>query len=150
MRILVAYDGSPASDAALDEVIKRPWPAGSSVHIVSVVEWPIAFEPPFPADYPGPAMDRVHEGQIEEGKRRVAAAKRRLSERSDLTVTTDLREGSPKHALLDAIEEWKPDLTLAGSTGKTRLKRMLLGSVCHALVSHAPCNIEVVKLQPGK
>ena len=57
----------------------------------------------------------------------------------------DDADGEPKGALLQAIREWKPDLVVAGSHGKTTLERFLLGSVSHALVSHAPCSVEIVK-----
>jgi len=144
MRILIAHDGSPLADAAVKETLKTTWPAGTEVHLVTVVEWPVAFEPPYP-DYPGPAIDKIHEILVDKAKRTLASAAESIAARRDLKVTTALREGSPKHALLDAIEAWKPDLVVAGSTGKTGLKRLFLGSVCHALVTYAPCNVLVVK-----
>ena len=41
MKILLALDGSPFSDAVVDEVARRPWPADSEVKILSVFEHPI-------------------------------------------------------------------------------------------------------------
>ena len=38
MKILIAYDGSPSADFAVDEVVRRPWPAGTEVRLVSVLE----------------------------------------------------------------------------------------------------------------
>ncbi len=43
MKILLAIDGSPSSDAAMEEVVRRKWDADSEIRIVSVVETPIAF-----------------------------------------------------------------------------------------------------------
>ena len=43
MKILLALDGSPHSDAALDEIRQRPWPPASVVRILSVIE---PFTPP--------------------------------------------------------------------------------------------------------
>ena len=40
MRILLAIDGSPCSETAVDEVAKRPWPDDSQLRVVSVVEPP--------------------------------------------------------------------------------------------------------------
>ena len=37
MKILLAVDGSSGSDAAVKQVLARPWPAGSHVKIPSVV-----------------------------------------------------------------------------------------------------------------
>ncbi len=39
---------------------------------------------------------------------------------------------------------------VAGSHGAKGLTRLFLGSVCHALVTHAPCNVEVVKAPLGR
>jgi len=36
MKILVAYDGSPAVDAAIDHVLVRPWPKGTQIRVLSV------------------------------------------------------------------------------------------------------------------
>ena len=38
MRILLAVDGSPCSEAAVDEVVTRPWPSNSEFRIVSAFE----------------------------------------------------------------------------------------------------------------
>jgi hypothetical protein len=38
MRILIAIDGSPCSDVAVDEIARRPWPAGSIVRLIYVIE----------------------------------------------------------------------------------------------------------------
>ena len=38
MKILLAVDGSECSDVVVEEVAKRPWPAGSALRIISVAE----------------------------------------------------------------------------------------------------------------
>ena len=45
MKILLAIDGSPCSDAAVEEVARRPWPEGSSVKVLTAYELPA---PPAP------------------------------------------------------------------------------------------------------
>lgn len=145
MKILLAYDGSPGADAAVQELLKLNWPAGTHVRIVSVVEWPVALEPPFPVDYPGPAVEGIRALMTAQAKKSLERARDVVASQGDVEVTTDLRAGSPKHALLEAIEKWQPDLVVAGSTGKTGLRKLLLGSVAHALVTHAPCSVLVVK-----
>ena len=54
MKILLAVDGSPYSDAAIEEVIKRTWPRQTEVKIITAVETPIMIGvgvEPWPADY---------------------------------------------------------------------------------------------------
>ncbi len=76
-----------------------------------------------------------------------ARAIERLRVRPDLATSYELREPGVKRALLDAVREFGADLIILGSHGTTAIGRLFLGSVAHALVSHAPCNVEVVKIQ---
>ncbi len=45
MKILLAIDGSPCSDEAIDEIGRRPWPVGSEIKVLSAIELPL---PPTP------------------------------------------------------------------------------------------------------
>jgi len=45
MKILLAVDGSPCSDAAVEEVGRRPWPKGSLVKVLSAFELPTPLAP---------------------------------------------------------------------------------------------------------
>jgi len=45
MKILLAIDGSPCSEAAVNEVTKRPWPTGSEIRIISAFEVPFSPSP---------------------------------------------------------------------------------------------------------
>ena len=40
MKILLAVDGSTCGEAAVTEVANRPWPEGSEIRIISVVQPP--------------------------------------------------------------------------------------------------------------
>ena len=145
MRILIAYDGSPSSQAALDEVLKRPWPATTRVRLVTVVEQPVLVMPPESLTY-APLVEGVHASTLQEARTRIQRAVEKFEVRPDLSVDFEIRQGNPKAALLEAIREWQADLVFAGSHGARGLERLFLGSVCHALVTHAPCTVEVVKL----
>ena len=41
MKILLAVDGSPCSDVAVEEMGRRPWPEGSSVKVLNAFELPL-------------------------------------------------------------------------------------------------------------
>ena len=49
MKILLATDGSPSSELAAQSIATRPWPAGSAVKLISVVEIHLA---PAPTEFP--------------------------------------------------------------------------------------------------
>lgn len=45
MKILLAVDGSPCSDVAVEEIGRRPWPDGSSVKVLNAFELPMPATP---------------------------------------------------------------------------------------------------------
>ena len=144
MKILVAYDGSPPSEQAIEEVLGRPWPAGTQVRLVTVVEAPVPAPPPDGAVY-GPLFERMRTCRREEAYRGIQRALEKFKARPELETSYELRNGSAKRSLLEAIREWGAELVFTGSHGKGALERLVLGSVSHTLVTHAPCSVEVVK-----
>lgn len=147
MRILVAYDGSRFAEAAVDEVLGRPWPPASEVRLVTAIDRPAPMATVDGLEGFAPLGEAIGARLRESAYQQIRAVLEKFAaRRSDLAASYELRDGEPKGALLEAIREWKPDLVLVGSHGKSPLERFLLGSVSHALVSHAPCNVEIVKV----
>jgi nucleotide-binding universal stress UspA family protein len=60
-------------------------------------------------------------------------------------VSEQLIEGDPKSQILDVAKEWKADMIVVGSHGRTGLNRFLMGSVSQGVVNHAHCSVEVVR-----
>lgn len=148
MKILVAYDGSPAADAAIDLVLKRPWPERTQVRVLTVIEIPLFYPMASGIEVYPPLSESVLQSLREGATRSAQAAVEKLKSKPGIQPTFEVREGAVKSALLDAIREWGSDLVLVGSHGKGAFGRLFLGSVSHALVAHAPCNVEVVR-SPG-
>jgi nucleotide-binding universal stress UspA family protein len=144
MRILVAYDGSPASERAIEEVVRRPWPAGTQVRLVTIVEAPPQAPTSDGAVY-APLFERIRTSRREEAYRVIRRALEKFRERPELETSYELRNGSAKRSLLETIREWGAELVFTGSQGKGALERFLLGSVSHTLLTYAPCSVEVVK-----
>jgi nucleotide-binding universal stress UspA family protein len=150
MKILIGVDGSAYSDAALDEVANRTWPAGSEILIIHVCELPIVPTPEawaLPADY----YDRLEAGCRQRADQVITTAVARLSSMGDgITISSKVVLGRAKSAILDQAEKWQADLIVVGSHGYQAWQRLLLGSVSQAVVSHAKCSVEVVRLAPEK
>jgi nucleotide-binding universal stress UspA family protein len=150
MRILIGIDGSEYSDAALDEVSRRSWPNGSQILVVNAFELPLSVTPEvwaLPVDY----YERLDGICREQADAIVKAAIKKLSVLGDaVTVTSKTILGPPKGVILDVAENWKPDLIVVGSHGYPTWERLLLGSVSQAVVSHAKCSVEVVRLPREK
>lgn len=146
MKILIAVDGSPFSDVAVEHVARRPWPAGSKVLVLTAFEAPLAATPDIwtlPSDYfeQVERSVRMHaDSVIEAAVSRLAAA---LG--PDIEVKGKCVSGAPKQVILDEAENWKADLIVVGSHGYPAWERLLLGSVSQAVVSHAKCSVEVAR-----
>jgi nucleotide-binding universal stress UspA family protein len=142
MRILLATDGSDYSAAAARSIAARPWPAGSEVRIISVVE-PLA-----PAADPwyaaGAVAKRVREDDTKRSEDAVSAAQEILA-KAGIKTETAVLEGSPKRRIVDDSKAWRADLVVVGSHGRRGLTRYLLGSVSEAVAMHAHCSVEVIR-----
>jgi len=150
MKILIGVDGSPYSDAALDEVSRRSWPKGSEILVINAFELPLAVTPEvwaLPSNY-YERLDRITHDQAEAV---LKDAVEKLSSLGDaITVNSKTVMGSARSVILNEAESWKPDLIVVGSHGYPTWERLLLGSVSQAVVSHAKCSVEVVRLPQPK
>jgi nucleotide-binding universal stress UspA family protein len=150
MKILIGVDGSRYSDAALDEVLRRSWPKDSEIMIVNAFELPLAVTPEvwaLPPNY----YEKLDQISREQADAIVKDAVEKLSALGDVvTIISKTVMGSPQSVILDEAEDWKPDLIVVGSHGYPTWERLLLGSVSQAVVSHAKCSVEVVRLPQPK
>ncbi|MGI5202448.1 universal stress protein [Spirillospora sp. CA-108201] len=132
--VVVGVDGSPASREALALAFAEAGAHGWDVH--AVVAWEAVPEKDVP-----PLVD-------EAGMRDAAAARlarlmipaRELH--PDVKVEFDVVTGPPREVLMSAAQEAR--LLVVGSRGLGGFRGLLLGSVSHALVHHAPCPVAVV------
>jgi len=141
MKLLLASDGSPFSDPAAHAALYRPWPPGSMIRVLTVVETPLPLGPE--------AAIATHFAETEAVLRREAEATvqsvRDTVGRSGLPVETHIREGVAGREIVEEAKAWGANLILMGSHGRTGLERVLMGSVAQYVVAHAPCSVEVVR-----
>ena len=146
-RVILAEDGSPAGMAARDLV--AGWPAFASIPVVVVgvvdvaAPWRSGIAPTMFAA----AMD-VYTDMLTtaRGSHReiVAATEQHLRNRGH-TVSGELREGDPADQLRLAASDPAGDLIVVGSRGYVGVTRLIMGSVAHAVLTHARCSVLVVK-----
>ena len=146
MKILLAVDGSTYSDAAIEEIKKRPWPSGSELKVVTAAERPVlvGMDPWTPSpDY----FEQMEMAVRESAKRVIENAMLKLGEIEDKTlkISSEIIEGSPREVIVDEAEHWHADLIVMGSRGLGAWNRLLLGSVSNAVIHHAKCSVEIVR-----
>jgi nucleotide-binding universal stress UspA family protein len=147
MKILLAIDGSPCSEAAVLEVARRPWPEGSQLKVVSVVEPPGALtaEPYMGVGGYFEEVERLKQKQAEDVLGVAAGVLREGAGTARMELTTEALNGSPKRAIVEEAEAWGADLIVVGSHGYHTWERMLLGSVSQSVAAHALCSVEIVR-----
>src|SRR5437588_6324362 len=111
MRILLPVDGSSFSDAAVNEVASRPWPAASEVRVVTAFQVPITPTPEvwaLPKDY----FDKLERMARDHAQTVIDSAIAKLTNTLDesITVTSEVLAGSPRAAILDEAVRWQADL----------------------------------------
>jgi nucleotide-binding universal stress UspA family protein len=146
MKILLATDGSECSKAAVNSVAERPWPEGSELRIVSVMEIPYAptTEAWILPDSYYKEVERVAKEQAEAAVKS-AVERFRSGKPAGLEIITKVISGSAREVILDEAESWDADLIVLGSHGYRGWQRFLLGSVSQAVATHAPCSVEIAR-----
>jgi len=141
MKILLAIDDSKFSAAAVKAVIARHKLPGLEVRVLHAAEPPTLFTAPEMAEYIPPKES------AEEAKALVAKAAAALRS-AGVNVTTAVVQGDAKSVILDDAKAWGADLIVLGSHGRKGLERFMVGSVSAAVLRHAHCSVEIVRLAP--
>lgn len=118
VRIVVGFDGSTASDDAVNSVASRSWPEGSEVRVIT-------------------AREALRPEEITLRLEKLRAAGLIPSEIS--------RDGDPAHVLIREAKEWEADSIFVGTRNLHGFQHLLQGSVSSAVAAHARCSVEVVR-----
>ena len=142
LRVLLAYDGSIAANAAVKLLASLPLRDRADVTVLSVLTVATTFC----------GLDTIERGsdswllrkeklraELDETAARLRAA--------TPDVTAVLRQDGPdaSHQILKAARQFDVDLIVVGHKGKSAIKRFLLGSVANRVVHHADCFVLVVR-----
>jgi len=160
-KIVVGVDGSADSSAAVNAVASRHWPLGTRILVAAIEQSIYAGTDvgvmgastvwggdPIGADTPS--------SDSPSGTRIVAAAAATLRRCCpQASVTTVVKLGDPKYALIDLADDWEEegtkgaDCIFLGARGVRGVERFLLGSVSTAVAMNAHCSVEIVHLRRG-
>ncbi|MEO8542867.1 MAG: universal stress protein [Betaproteobacteria bacterium] len=135
--ILVPIDGSPTSNAGLDEAIKLAQQLGSHLRLLHVVD-----QMPLAVSAEGFGVMSVDVlGLLKEAGERVLAQGKARVEAAAVPVDTLLID-SPNGRLSDHVttiaRKWPAELIVIGTHGRRGIGRVLMGSDAEQVVRHAP------------
>jgi nucleotide-binding universal stress UspA family protein len=137
VKLIVALDTSAASQAVVAEIAARPWPSGSEMRVLHVVDL-------FSLTGGMVYSQRVEEAAIDGGEALVRAAADKLASRG-IKTSTAVVEGYPRTEIIDQAVQSKADFIITGSHGRGPIGRFFLGSVAKEVVRGAPCSVEIVR-----
>jgi nucleotide-binding universal stress UspA family protein len=144
MKILIAYDGSEGAESAIDDLKRAGLPRRAEAVVLTIAEELI----PMPASIGG--VDTTFaKSLLEEEKASLALARRARSRIHQLfpgwEILAEAGVGSPGNEIIAMADEWRPDLIVVGSHGRTALGRMFFGSVSQKVISEARCSARVAR-----
>jgi len=137
LKILLAIDSSPLSEAVICEVEARPWPGGTEVCVLTVIDL-------FALTYSVGYLEPFIKSEDHAARLLVQEVAERLARR-DLQTTAQVVEGYPAASIVEEAEKYGADFAFVGSHGHGGFVRFLLGSVAKAVVDSAACSVEIVR-----
>jgi nucleotide-binding universal stress UspA family protein len=136
--ILLATDGSPASEGASDEAIDLAVQVGARLLVVSVLGGAGSRPAGSTVETSGPADSR-------DSLTNKAQALVQRAKAAGCDATFLVWDGDPGEAIVAAADSENADLIVVGSHGRSGVSRFLIGSVSDFVVRHAHCPVMVVR-----
>jgi nucleotide-binding universal stress UspA family protein len=137
--ILVAIDGSDASQRAFIRAVEEAKVWNARLHVIYIVETGLFSS--LPADNTVEIMYRVLET---EGNTVLEKAKKYAAD-NGVTIITHMKQGHAGSEVVTLAEKEKIDLIMVGSHGKSQADRLFIGSVSTYIVSHSKVTTMVVR-----
>lgn len=133
-KLIVAYDGSPSSNKALQLAADLSGAETTEISLVLVIERP---------------SDIFHLESIERerelnGKEMIKAGEHQ-AELLGIKVKPVLLTGNPSEEIIHYAHQINASLIIVGTRGLGRLQRLMLGSVAQALVTNSDVPVVVAK-----
>jgi nucleotide-binding universal stress UspA family protein len=136
-KILVAHDGSRASDKAVQAAISLAREFKSPLTVISVI----------PELYLTELVEldrsRILDTLTADAKKTLERVRARAE--GVRSVKTLIKYGNPAVEILAEAAKMRASLIVTGSHGRHGAQKFLLGSVSSKIVDHAPCSVLVVK-----
>lgn len=158
-RLLIAYDGSACSDAALRDLVRAGLPATLEAVVVTVSD---VITPP-PCDqlrHPEAIHVTDAERHAREHAEQATQEAQAVAERAAATLRADFpgwdvraetRCDKPAWALVKTADQFRPGLIVVGSHGHSVAGgRLILGSVSQRVLYEARCSVRVARCREGR
>jgi nucleotide-binding universal stress UspA family protein len=158
--ILIAYDGTPASEYALWQagmllsgrraLVVTVWKRGLGFELVELPTATLGLPPAQVDIRTALEIDRqVYEAAQRVAERGAALAREAGFEAEGLAVAENVEVTIAETILRVALER-DSEMILVGIEGRGRLGEVILGSTSRDIIRHAPCPVVVARMAPEK
>ncbi len=146
LKIVIGFDNSPGSLAAVKSVASREWREKPEIRLLTITE-------PLIPLIPGRVLQPIpgwSEGKLKGEQKWVetlAAEALQTFRQAGLSATLRVCSGNPRLVFVGEAEKWHADAIFVGANSlDNSLERFLLGSVSAAVAARAHCSVEVVRI----
>jgi len=140
--VLVAYDGSPQSEDALEYVLEEH--LNTAITVLTVID-------PVAAGYsPNMRLPHAAEEWYESAKadaENLLVEAEALADQRGVDVDTAVGVGRPANAIVEYAADKDVGHVVVGSHGRTGVSRILLGSVAESVMRKSPVPVTVVRYE---
>jgi nucleotide-binding universal stress UspA family protein len=137
--ILLPTDGSAGMEIVIDHAADLADAHDATLRALYVADTASLSEVPIEA-----SMEGVSQALQQEGETALEQVKRRVAD--DVSVATDLIEGSPAREITTYAAENPADIVVMGTHGRSGMDRLLLGSVAERVVRSSPVPVLTVRV----
>jgi len=142
--VLVAVDESSAVPLIVDFITRHQWTSETEFKILHVIA-PIMMDHPM-ASYPL-FLESVEKDVRQYAESLLERVKKEIQPKlADHKIETEVMNGLPAEVIVDEARRLNAAMIVVGSHGRTGFTRFFLGSVSGAVVSHAPCNVMIIRV----
>ncbi len=142
MKLLIAVDSANTTQVLVAEVGLRPWPEGTTAHVLSVVadtDVPLEVWREF-----GYGKDAVRREMENRGQQITSLAVERLRA-VGIPAEVVVSRGDPRHLIPFFARKWSSEIIFVRAHVRKDFQHWMLGSVARAVVTSAPCTVQIVR-----
>ena len=137
MKVLVPTDGSENAMKAVARALELAEKQGAQVTLMAVAYYAKDYFEEMPANI---------QDKLEAEAAGILKKAKALFDAKNIKVETVLESGLvPANNILRKAEEGKFDRLILGSTGRTGIAKVLMGSTAAKVVANAPCEVTIVR-----
>jgi nucleotide-binding universal stress UspA family protein len=134
-RILVAYDGSPHAEHAMNVALSMAGEMKAKLFVISVIR------PPEPAE------SAEFHAVIDEGREKYEKSYvpiRELAKQKDIELETEVVVGHPAEQIIHMADKMQASVIVMGKRSHTILQRWMIGSNSERVLRYAHCPVMIV------